>query len=495
VASHGRILSPPPTRTLSRETEDLLWTEQVRKKNKMLSPVKSPGDEKWAGRAEERPRWNEPLWSEKARQRKVSLSPCGEKGKAKVRNVSRSPVRKSYLSEKRSKRKSNDVEQPLLDANDSFPDEKVLGADGNPEFKLLGSALEVADGTTSPTLAAETLLDTGGANPGKQTLQETGVSKSEENGIEIHLEVANESPTPVKEQRRLESPDFPNRYESRSTSLQQYENPLFDKKFSSEKMSDAITTAARKEKGMEGIEELSRDGGVGRGRPNSPPGFHLVGEWRVNKPEGSTDSVENWLTRQSITPVKTNEDLSNAETWLVAAAEREDKLLGREDAATWKQEGLEIPTGKLAVAEWLKELEAKEPEAGEHAGKGKECKENETLALEWLQSNAFAEDGKEEAGVEEGASAMDWLPFGEAGPSEGGSLAAPLNGTEGENGTPAVRASFLEGLTIHFESENSAGIAEEAEAGEKLIEARQGLGKSEKSVSEEVNGELEIPMP
>jgi hypothetical protein len=507
VASHGKILSPPPKRTLSHETEDLQWTEQVRKKNKMLSPVKSPGGEKRAGRAEERPRWNEPLWSKKARQRKVLLSPCGKKGKVKVRKVSKSPVRKS---QKRSKRKSNDVERPLLDANDSSPEKgKVPYANGNPEFKLLGSALEAADGTTSPTLAAETPLETGGT---KQTLLETGVSKPKENGIEIDSEVelpsvepaADESPTPVKEQRRLKSPDFPNRYEPRSTSGK-YENPLFDTTISSEKMSDVITTAARKEKGMESIEELPREGGIGRGRPNSPPAFHLTGERSVNKPEGSTDSVENWLTRQSITLVKSNEALSNEETWLVAAEEREEGLLGREDAATWKQEGsegatwkqegLDVPTGKLTVAEWLKELEAKEPEGGEYAGKGKEGNENEALALEWLQSNAFAEDGKEEADVEEGVSAMEWSPFVEAGPSEGGSPAAPLNGTEGENGTPAVRASFLEGLKIHVEGEKGAGRVEEAEVGEKQPGAKQGFEKSEKSLLRELNGELETPIP
>jgi hypothetical protein len=220
-------------------------------------------------------------------------------------------------------------------------------------------------------------------------------------------------------------------------------------------MSDVISTATRREKGMKGIEELSQEGGIGCGRPNSPPGFHLVGERSVNKPLGRTDSVENWLTRQSVTPVK--------ETWLAAAEERGDKLLGREELAatwkqedleggTWKQEGLEIATGKLTVAEWLKELEAKGPKAGKHAGKGEECKEKE--ALKRLQSNAFIEAGQDEADVEEGISAMDWSPFVEAGSSEGGSLAAPLNGTEGENGTPAVRTSFSEGLTIHVEGKS-----------------------------------------
>jgi hypothetical protein len=514
VASHGRILSPPPKRTLSHETEDLLWTEQVRKKNKMLSPVKSPGGEKRVGRAEDRPRWNEHLWSKKARQRKVSLSPCGKKGKVKVRKVSKSPVRKADSAKKRSKRlKSNGVEQPLLDAIDSSPEKvpnapgKVPNAHGNPEFKLLESALEAADGTASPTLAAETPLETGGT---KQTPLENHVSKPKENGIEIDSDVelpiaepADESPTPVKEQRRLKSPDFPKRYEPRSTSAKEYENPLFDITISSEKMSDVITTAVRKENGMEGIEELPREGGIGRGRPNSPPGFHLTGERSVNKPEGSTDSVENWLTRQSITRVKSNEALSNEETWLVAAEEREEELLGREDAAaskqeglegaTWKQEGLEVPTGKLTVAEWLKELEAKETEGGEYAGK--EGKASEALALGWLQSNAFAEYGREEADVEEGALDMDWSAFVEAGPSEGGSPAAPLTGTGGENGTPAVCTTFLEGLTIHVEGEKSAGTDDEAEVGEKQPGARQGLGKSEKSVLKELNGELETPIP
>jgi hypothetical protein len=187
----------------------------------VIFPLLVPGKE--PGGAEERPWWNKPLWSEKARQTKVSLSSCGEKKKVKVRNVSKSPVQKSDLSAKRSKRKSNDVEKPLLDGNNSFADKKVSGVDGNSEFKLLESALEAADGTTFPTLAAETPLDTGSTKPGKQTPLETGVSKSEKNGIEIELTAADELPTPMKKQRRLKSPDLPNRYESQSTSLQQHE--------------------------------------------------------------------------------------------------------------------------------------------------------------------------------------------------------------------------------------------------------------------------------
>lgn len=376
----ARVLSPPPRRSFSHETEDLLWAEHARKKGKVTSPVKTPGSEKRVGRAEERPRWNEPAWNRRPKQ-KLSLSP--KKRYAKVRSASKSPVR--MLSAKKSgKRKSNDLEQPLLGANDSFADGRLPNADGNAdadELQLLGSSVKVAINAIPETPPNPPPGIPGDAEAWEKAVEEALDGPEPELEPELEAEPAEESPTPVSEQKRIRSPGMQMRADPRpmTSSGIRYENPLYDVTMtvSSDKMSDVITTAARfeRDRALEAIEEGAREGrresgGIGRGgRPTSPAGFRLTAERSVNKPaesaepgvnkpEASADSAENWLTRKSLTPVSSQKALSsNEETWLFAA---EKEVPVAERNATWRQEGLAMTGGKLTVAEWLEQFEPEE---------------------------------------------------------------------------------------------------------------------------------------
>ncbi|GAQ92144.1 hypothetical protein KFL_009320010, partial [Klebsormidium nitens] len=453
----ARVLSPPPKRTFSHETEDLLWAEQARKKGKLTSPVKTPGGEKRVGRTEERPQWNEPAWNRKAKQ-KQSLSP--KKRYSKVRSASKSPVR-MLSAKKGAKRKSNDLEQPLLTADDSFADGKLPNANesaGAEDLQLLGSAVKVAidaiPGISAPENLPPVIPATEAENLSPRTLgfrsntddcPEAEDAESWEKTVETafsgpepepekETEPAEESPTPVSEQKRIRSPGMQMRADPRpmTSSGIRYENPLYDVTMtvSSDKMSDVITTAARfeQDRALEAIEEGAREGrresgGIGRGgRPTSPVGFRLTAERSVNKPaesaeageykpEASTDSAENWLTRKSLTPASSQKALSsNEETWLFAA---EEEVPAAERNATWQQEGMAVTGGKLTVAEWLKQFA---PEGSEGDGvAGDDSERGDAVA----QKKVTAGNGHKEDATGEGWEVSDLVGVAKEIGSEG----------------------------------------------------------------------------